>query len=90
MRRTSLTLAALAVVLAGSLTSIARAEDMGRDQSGQPADLTVAQTTHIEQEAKSVAIAPKGSTGIYDNFDQFRDATGRPLPGWQQLFYGNN
>ena len=90
MRRTSLTLAALAVVLAGSLTSIARAEDMGRDQSGQPADLTVAQTTHIEQEAKSVAIAPKGSTGIYDNFDQFRDATGRPLPGWQHLFYGNN
>lgn len=90
MRKTSLTLAALTVALAGTLTSIARADDLGRDQSEQHADLAVGQTTHTEQEAKSVATAPKGSTGIYDNLDQFRDSSGRPLPGWQQLFYGNN
>jgi hypothetical protein len=26
------------------------------------------------------------STGIYDNFDSYRDATGRPCPGWGYLF----
>ena len=27
-----------------------------------------------------------GATGIYDRFDAFRDATGRPCPGWEYLF----
>ena len=33
------------------------------------------------------ATVSNGSTGNYDGFDQFRDATGRPLPGWEYLFY---
>lgn len=28
-----------------------------------------------------------GFTGIYDNFDKFLDATGRPCPGWEYLFF---
>jgi hypothetical protein len=27
------------------------------------------------------------SNGAYDGFDKFRDATGRPLPGWEYLFF---
>jgi hypothetical protein len=30
--------------------------------------------------------AAKGPTANYDGFDRFRDATGRPLPGWEYLF----
>ena len=28
--------------------------------------------------------------GVYDNADKFKDATGRPLPGWQYLIYSAN
>ena len=31
--------------------------------------------------------ATKSSTGPYDGFDGYRDESGRPLPGWQYLFY---
>jgi hypothetical protein len=33
------------------------------------------------------AMVTKDSTGNYDGFDRFRDASGRPLPGWEYLFY---
>jgi hypothetical protein len=29
-------------------------------------------------------------TGAYDGADKFKDATGRPLPGWQYLIYSAN
>jgi len=29
----------------------------------------------------------KNGIGNYDGFDRFRDPTGRPLPGWEFLFY---
>jgi hypothetical protein len=38
--------------------------------------------------ATSHAAAPQKSTGIYDYTDQYRDAMGNPLPGWQQVVYG--
>lgn len=28
--------------------------------------------------------------GVYDGADKFKDATGRPLPGWQYLIYSAN
>jgi hypothetical protein len=31
-----------------------------------------------------------GFTGIYDNFDRFRDETGRPCPGSEYLFCAPN
>jgi hypothetical protein len=31
-----------------------------------------------------------GFTGIYDNFDRFRDETGRPCPGSEYLFFAPN
>lgn len=36
----------------------------------------------VEQQATPV----KGSTGIYDNFDQYKDASGRPLQGYGYLW----
>ena len=27
------------------------------------------------------------NTGVYDSFDRFKDASGRPLPGWQYLIF---
>jgi hypothetical protein len=35
-------------------------------------------------------LAGSGSTGTYDNFDSFKDSTGRPCPGWEYLFYSPN
>ena len=29
-------------------------------------------------------------TGTYDGYDKFKDATGRPAPGWQYLFFPTN
>jgi len=29
----------------------------------------------------------RGANGVYDGFDKFRDTTGRPLPGWEYLFF---
>ena len=29
---------------------------------------------------------PKGSAGIYDNYDQFKDSSGRPLQGYGYLW----
>ena len=29
---------------------------------------------------------PRGSTGIYDNYDQFKDPSGRPLQGYGYLW----
>lgn len=28
--------------------------------------------------------------GVYDGADKFKDATGRPLPGWQYLIFAAN
>ncbi len=33
------------------------------------------------------ATVSNGPVSNYDGFDRFRDATGRPLPGWEYLFY---
>lgn len=30
------------------------------------------------------------TAGAYDSFDKFKDATGRPLAGWQYLIYAAN
>jgi len=30
------------------------------------------------------------STGIYDLADRYKDATGRPLPGWQYVIFAAN
>lgn len=30
------------------------------------------------------------SASAYDNFDRFKDASGRPLAGWQYLIYAAN
>jgi hypothetical protein len=65
MRNISLGLAALAIVLVGSLTSVAYAST---------------EALHAAQP----------STGIYDGADKFRDATGHPLSGWQNVTFSPN
>lgn len=66
MRNISLSLAALAFVLAGSLTSVASAN-----------------TTHD-------AMVANASAGVYDGADKFKDTTGHPLSGWQNLIFSAN
>ena len=38
-------------------------------------------------DAVNNATVATGPASNYDGFDRFRDATGRPLPGWEYLFY---
>jgi hypothetical protein len=36
--------------------------------------------------AASDQMAPRGSTGVYDSLDHFKDSSGYPLPGDTYLF----
>ena len=82
MRNLSLVVAALALMLAGPLATIARADNTEHDSRIDRSDLGVGAPPAAEQQAKGVP----GSTGIYDNYDRFRDPQGFPQPGWQNLF----
>jgi hypothetical protein len=55
MRNISFTLAALAIVLAGSLTSVAHATSLERQSADQRADLESFQTTYPQLQAQSNA-----------------------------------
>jgi len=81
MRNISLVVAALAVMLGGPLATIAHAESE-HDSRVERSDLGVGTPPAMEQQAKG----SPGSTGIYDNYDRFRDPQGFPQPGWQNLF----
>jgi hypothetical protein len=82
MRNITLVAAALAVMLAGPLTTIAHA-DSEHDSRIERSDLGVGTPPTAEQQAKG---ATTKSTGTYDNYDRFRDPQGFPQPGWQNLF----
>lgn len=90
MRNFSLSLAALALALTGSLTSVAHAANSERDHHEQRADLYAGKTVPAQAQAKSDAKTADAAAGVYDNADKFRDATGHALPGWQILVYGTN
>jgi hypothetical protein len=89
MRNISLSLAALTLVLAGSLTSVAFA-DTERQHALQRADRENGgeSTTTLQSQTKSDLVVSDAS-GIYDSSDNFRDATGHPLSGWGYLVYGS-
>jgi hypothetical protein len=90
MRNISLSFAALALVLAGSLTSVAYAANLERDHREQRADVYAGQTISAQVQATLDAKTADASAGVYDNTDKFRDASGRPLSGWQIVVYGTN
>jgi hypothetical protein len=85
MRHISLGLAALAIVLAGSLTSVAYAstESLHAAQRADRENGALIKTARDAMVADAVA-------GTYDGADKFRDATGHPLPGWQNVVYSAN
>jgi len=86
MRNISLSLAALALVLGGSLASVANANE--RQFADWRADRATAQTSYIQSQAKSETVVSDASAGVYDSTDKFRDSTGHPLSGWQNVIYG--
>ncbi len=86
MRYTSLSLAALALVLGGSLASAANANE--RQFADWRADRATAQTSYIQSQAKSETVVSDASAGVYDTADKFRDSAGHPLAGWQYVTYG--
>jgi hypothetical protein len=88
MRNISLSLAALALVLAGSLTSVAHAANLERDHREQRADLYAGKTVPTQMQATGDAKTADASAGVYDDADKFRDASGHPLPGWQVVAFG--
>lgn len=88
MRNISLSLAALALVLAGSLTSVAHAANLERDYREQRADLYAGKTVPTPVQARNDAKVADASASVYDNADKFRDATGHPLSGWQTVIFG--
>jgi len=90
MRNISLSLAALALMLGGSLTSVAHAANLERDHHEQRADLYAGKTVPAQAQAKIDAKTADASAGVYDNADKFRDASGKPLSGWQIVVYGTN
>jgi hypothetical protein len=79
MRNISLSLAALALVLAGSLTAVAQTTSLERQYREERSDYAALATSTVVADA---------SAGVYDNMDQYRDSTGHPLPGWQNTIYG--
>lgn len=79
MRNLSLSLAALALVLAGSLAAVAQPLNLERQNREERSDYAALTT------ATTVADA---SAGVYDNSDKFRDGAGHPLSGWQNTIYG--
>ena len=100
MRNISLSLAALTLVLAGSLTSVAFA-DTERQHTTQRADREIGgeSATTLQSQVSTPSVGKlgpaKGSEnvsdargGAYDSAYQFRDATGHPLGGWQSVIYG--
>lgn len=85
MRNISLSLAALAVILAGSLTSVAYASTESL-HAAQRADRENGQVINTANDA----MVADASAGVYDGADMFKDATGHPLPGWQNAIYSAN
>jgi hypothetical protein len=88
MRNISVSFAALALVLAGSLTSVADAANLERDHHEQRADLYAGKTVPAQAQATTNAKTADAAAGVYDNADKFRDASGHPLPGWQIVAFG--
>jgi len=86
MRNISLSLAALTLVLAGSLTSVAFADTEKQHVTGR-ADRDTASAPAVQSQTKSDLVVSDAS-GIYDNADKFRDSTGHPLAGWDYVIYG--
>jgi hypothetical protein len=87
MRNISLSLAALTLLLAGSLTSVAFADTEKQHVAGRADRDTVSATT-VQSQTKSDLVVSDASGGIYDNADKFRDSMGHPLAGWQYVIYG--
>jgi len=85
MRNISLGLAALAIVLAGSLTSVAYASTESL-HAAQRADRENGQVTNTTSDA----MVSDAWAGIYDGADKFKDAAGHPLSGWQNVVYSAN
>jgi len=86
MRNISLSLAALTLVLAGSLTGVAFADTEKQHVAGR-ADLDTVSATVVQSQTKSDLVVSDAS-GIYDNADKFRDSTGHPAAGWGYVIYG--
>ena len=42
------------------------------------------------QNAQTNATVIHTASGVYDSFDRYKDATGRPLAGWQYLTFAAN
>ncbi len=86
MRIISLNLAALTLVLAGSLASGAFAETEKQHVFGR-ADRDTVSATVVQSQTKSDLVMSDAS-GVYDSADKFRDSTGHPLSGWDYVIYG--
>jgi hypothetical protein len=88
MRNISLSFAALALVLAGSLASVAHAANLERDHREQRADQYAGQPVPTQLQALSDAKTADATAGVYDGADKFRDTSGHPLSGWQNAVFG--
>jgi hypothetical protein len=50
------------------------------------ASASAAAPNTVDNQTYDSQAQPKGSTGVYDDLDRFKDATGHPLQGYGYLF----